>query len=80
MKFIRITDPEFLPELLKRLDSPGEYSPEELKEIYAAYKEQFTAADLQKYAEPMEDCVFLEDLIQSLKEQRKTSPGSLHER
>ncbi|MCI0380333.1 MAG: hypothetical protein L0215_22340 [Gemmataceae bacterium] len=71
MRFIKIDDPDFLEEFLKKLESPRELSPVELKEIYAAYKEQYTAADLQKHTEPMQDGVWMDDLMTRLREKQR---------
>jgi hypothetical protein len=63
MKFVDISEANFFPE-------PRELTPEELKQVHALYKEQFTAADLQKYTE-IEEGIPMEEVIQALEEKQK---------
>ncbi len=43
-------------------------TPEELAEAYRLAREAFTAADLQKYTEPLDDGVPAEDVLREMEE------------
>ncbi len=63
MKIVRleeVTDPLIYDEL----------TPEELAEAYRLGREAFTAADLQKYTEPLDDGVSGEEVLRKLEEQQ----------
>jgi hypothetical protein len=63
MKFIDISQANSFPE-------PRDVSPEELKKIHALFKEQFTAADLQRYTE-LDEGVPFEDMLKALREKQR---------
>jgi hypothetical protein len=48
-----------------------ELTPEELAEAYRLAREAFTAADLQKYTEPLDDGVLAEDVLREMEEQQR---------
>jgi hypothetical protein len=47
-----------------------ECTPEEEAEVYRLAREAFTAADLQKYTEPLDDGVPAEDVLREMEEQQ----------
>jgi hypothetical protein len=63
MKIIRLED--WKGEPLKY-----DCTPEELAEAYRLAREAFTAADLQKYTEPLDDGVSAEDVLREMDEQQ----------
>ncbi|MCE9532303.1 MAG: hypothetical protein K8T89_14455 [Planctomycetes bacterium] len=46
-------------------------TPEELAEAYRLGREAFTAADLQKYTEPLDDGVSAEEVLIEMEEQQR---------
>jgi hypothetical protein len=48
-----------------------EMTPEELKEAYSLSRANFTAADLQKFTEPMDDGVPAEDVLREMEETQR---------
>jgi hypothetical protein len=48
-------------------------TPEELAEAYRLAREAFTAADLQKYTEPLDDGVDAEEVLREMEELQQQS-------
>lgn len=55
------------PEEVKGYPEPREYTPEELAQAYALSREAFTAADLQRFTEPIEG-VSAEEVLSELEQ------------
>ena len=75
-RLIPMDDPRFIDEFLKALSDPEcmrERTPEELKEIYAAIKEQLTPEQLEKEfsLDSWEGSEFLENIIASLAKEQE---------
>jgi hypothetical protein len=66
MKIIRI-------EVWKGEPLKYDCTPEELVETYRLAREAFTAADLQKHTEPLDDGVSAEDVLREMEEQQTPS-------
>ena len=64
MKILRPEEVTVFPEM-------RELTPEELKEAYRLAREAFTAADLQKYTEPLDDGVPAEEVLRELEERQR---------
>ncbi len=63
MKILRLEEVTDYPE-------PREWTPEELKEAYALARAAFTAADLQRYTEPLVG-VPAEEVLRELEESQR---------
>lgn len=50
-----------------------ELTPEELAEAYRLAREAFTAADLQKYTEPLDDGIDAEEVLREMEEYQAQS-------
>ena len=64
MKILRPEEVTVFPEI-------RDLTPEELAEAYRLAREAFTAADLQKYTEPLEDGVPAEDVLSEMEERQR---------
>ncbi len=51
-------------------------TPEELAEAYRLAREAFTAADLQKYTEPLDGGVDAEEVLREMEEQQQKSDAT----
>jgi len=60
-----ITDFSVFPEIEK------EWTPEELKEVYALARANFTAADLQRYTEIYDEEFLAEDVLAEMEAQQE---------
>jgi hypothetical protein len=79
MRIIRPEDvkPEDFKEIAKGM--MRELTPEELKEAYRLAREAFTAADLQKYTEPMDDGVLAEEVLAEMERRQQEWDQKRHE-